>query len=53
MRYEIIGKTMPALEVTFDVPGESVYTQSGGMTWMSDGVHMDSNMKGGFGKILR
>ena len=52
MRYEIIGKTMPALEVTFDAPGESVYTQSGGMTWMSDGVHMDSNMKGGFGKSL-
>ena len=52
MRYEIIGKTMPALEVTFDAPGESMYTQSGGMAWMSEGVAMDSNMKGGLGRSL-
>lgn len=52
MRYQIIGDTMPAVEVTFDQPGESMYTQSGGMSWMSEGVSMDSNMRGGLGKSL-
>lgn len=52
MRYQIIGDTMPAVEITFDRAGESMYTQSGGMAWMSDGVSMDSNMRGGLGKSL-
>jgi uncharacterized protein (TIGR00266 family) len=29
-----------------------MYTQSGGMAWMSDGVAMDSNMRGGLGKSI-
>lgn len=52
MKYQIIGDTMPAVEVTFDQAGESMYTQSGGMAWMSEGVSMDSNMRGGLGKSL-
>lgn len=52
MRYEILGDTMPAVEVTFDAPGETMYTQSGGMAWMTEGVSMDSNMKGGLGKSI-
>ena len=52
MRYQVIGNTMPAVEVTFDQAGESMYTQSGGMAWMSEGVSMDSNMRGGLGKSL-
>ena len=52
MKYQVIGDTMPAVEVTFDQPGESMYTQSGGMSWMSEGVSMDSNMRGGLGKSL-
>lgn len=52
MRYEILGDTMPAVEVVFDQAGESMYTQSGGMAWMSEGVSMDSNMRGGFGKSI-
>lgn len=52
MQYKLIGDTMPAVEVYFDAPGESMYTQSGGMAWMSEGVQMDSNMKGGFGKSI-
>ena len=52
MRYQVIGDTMPAVEVTFDQAGESMYTQSGGMAWMSDGVAMDSNMRGGLGKSI-
>lgn len=52
MRYKILGDTMPAVEVTFEAPGETMYTQSGGMAWMNEGVSMDSNLKGGFGKSL-
>lgn len=52
MKYQILGSTMPAVQVMFDAPGEAMYTQSGGMAWMSDGVAMESNMKGGFGKSL-
>lgn len=52
MQYRIIGDTMPAVEVLFDAPGESMYTQSGGMAWMTEGISMDSNMKGGLGKSI-
>lgn len=49
MRYKVIGETLPAVSMLLE-PGESIYTQSGGMTWMSDGFTMDTNMKGGLGK---
>ncbi len=52
MRYQVLGDTMPAVEVRFDAAGESMYTQSGGMAWMSEGVSMDSNMRGGLGKSI-
>lgn len=52
MRYQVIGDTMPAVEVRFDAAGESMYTQSGGMAWMSEGIAMDSNMRGGLGKSI-
>ena len=52
MKYRIIGSTMPAVEILFDTPGESVYTQSGGMTWMSDGINMTTNARGGLMKGL-
>ena len=49
MRYKIFGETLPAVSMLLE-PGESIYTESGGMTWMSDGFQMETNMKGGFGK---
>ncbi len=52
MKYQILGSTMPAVQIQFDAPGESMYTQSGGMSWMSDGINMDSNLRGGLGKSL-
>ncbi|EOT23497.1 hypothetical protein C805_03161 [Eubacterium sp. 14-2] len=52
MRYEVLGDTMPAVEVFFDAAGETMYTQSGGMAWMTEGISMDSNMKGGLGKSI-
>ena len=47
MQYRLVGNTMPAVEVLFDSPGESMYTQSGGMAWMTEGIRMDTNTKGG------
>ncbi|MFG6383201.1 MAG: TIGR00266 family protein [Lachnospiraceae bacterium] len=52
MQYRVLGETMPAVEVIFDKVGETMYTQSGGMAWMSEGISMDSNMRGGFGKSI-
>lgn len=52
MKYEVIGEVMPAVEVTFDFPGENMYTQSGGMAWMSEGVEMSTNSRGGLMKGL-
>ena len=51
MKYKIFGGQMPAVTVRLDA-GESVYTQSGGMSWMTEGITMDTNLKGGLGKSL-
>lgn len=50
MKYKIVGSTMPAVEILFDSAGESVFTQSGGMTWMSEGIDMSTNTRGGLMK---
>lgn len=52
MNYKIIGTTMPAVEITFDSAGESMFTQSGGMAWMTDGIDMNTNARGGLMKGL-
>lgn len=46
MEYEIKGTTMPILEMTLK-RGESVFTESGGMAWMSEGVTMQTSGRGG------
>ncbi|MBR2743853.1 MAG: TIGR00266 family protein [Clostridia bacterium] len=51
MNFEIVGKTVPAVEVTLN-KGESMYSQSGGMCWQSQGVTMKTNAKGGVMKSL-
>jgi len=52
MQYRILGDTMPAVEVMFDFPGEEMYTQSGCIAWMTEGVEMSTNTRGGFMKGL-
>ena len=47
MKYEIFGGHFPAVTVYLD-RGEKIFTQTGGLAWMSDRVAMDTNMKGGF-----
>ena len=51
MKYEIIGQTVPAVEVTLS-QGESMYTQSGGMIWQSQGISMSTNARGGVARSL-
>lgn len=47
MEYEIWGNTMPAVTLRMR-RGDSIYTQSGGMSWMTEGIEMETNVKGGF-----
>ncbi len=51
MDYKIIGQTVPVVEVSLD-KGESMYTQSGGMAYESDGISMKTNTHGGIMKGL-
>jgi uncharacterized protein (TIGR00266 family) len=46
MRYAISGTVLQSLEVQLD-SGESMFTESGGMAWMSDGIEMETNTRGG------
>lgn len=46
MEYQLIGDVMPAVEVRMQ-SAEAMYTQSGGMVWMSEGIKMDTNTNGG------
>jgi uncharacterized protein (TIGR00266 family) len=46
MQYKIDGTVLQALEVHL-TQGESMYTESGGMSWMSDGIDMATNTRGG------
>ncbi len=55
MRYEIFGGNFPAVNITLN-RGESIYTQSGGMSWMTQDIKMETNMSGGllrgFGRMF-
>jgi uncharacterized protein (TIGR00266 family) len=53
VKYEIRGDTLPVVILTLE-QGESIFTETGGMSWMSDGFEMKTNMEGGiFGGIAR
>lgn len=51
MEYEIFGDNLPAVTINLET-GESIYTQSGGMSWMTDSISMETNTKGGLLKGL-
>lgn len=53
MEFEIQGGNMPVAICRLKA-GESVFTESGGMGWMSSNIEMSTNMEGGFfGGIAR
>jgi len=49
MQYDIRGTVMQTVDVWLEA-GESVYTESGGMCWMSPNMEMETSGKGGFFK---
>lgn len=51
LSYTIFGGNLPAVSIKLDA-GESIYTQSGGLSWMDDGITMATNMQGGLMKGL-
>ena len=51
MKYEIFGDNLPAVTIYLN-EGEAIYTQSGGLTWMSSEMAMETNTKGGLLKGL-
>ena len=46
MQYKIEGNVFPTLEIQL-TRGESVFTESGGMAWMSQGIDMSTSTRGG------
>ena len=44
MDYKILGQTVPVVEVTMN-NGESMYTQTGGMAYQTDGIKMRTNAR--------
>ncbi|MDL2264454.1 TIGR00266 family protein [Synergistaceae bacterium OttesenSCG-928-I11] len=51
MEYKIFGDSMPYAVCEMS-SGEAVYTESGGMSWMTDTFEMSTNMEGGLLKGL-
>ncbi len=51
MEYKIIGTTVPAVELNLS-NGETVFSQKGGLAWMTEGINMETNAKGGLLKGL-
>jgi uncharacterized protein (TIGR00266 family) len=52
VNYEISGTTLPVVTVKLN-PGERIYSSSGGMSWMTQQVQMDTNSGGGLGKMFK
>lgn len=52
LKYKIDGTVMPVVTIQLE-PGVKVYSESGGMSWMSGNVDMDTNTGGGLGRMFR
>ena len=52
MQYRIEGTTLPVVTVTLS-PGQRIYSSSGGMSWMTQAVEMETNSGGGLGKMFK
>ncbi|HNS52777.1 MAG TPA: TIGR00266 family protein [Anaerolineae bacterium] len=50
--YRIQGTTLPVVTIELE-PGETIYSESGGMSWMTGNVEMNAGSGGGIGKMFR
>lgn len=51
MKTEVMGGNLPVVVCKLS-KGEEVYTETGGMSWMSQGIKMSTNTNGGIMKGL-
>jgi uncharacterized protein (TIGR00266 family) len=51
IRYEIEGGSLPVV-ICYPQAGQSICTESGAMSWMSDNIQMTTNSGGGIGKMF-
>jgi uncharacterized protein (TIGR00266 family) len=51
MDYVLQGEVIQTVQITLQ-KGEAVFSESGGMAWMTDGIEMKSGTRGGLGKML-
>ena len=51
VKYEIFGGNLPAVTLHLEA-GQGIYMQSGGLSWMTSDIAMETNMKGGGLKAL-
>ena len=52
LQYRIEGTTLPVVTVTLS-PGDRIFSSSGGMSWMTQAVEMETNTGGGLGKMFK
>jgi conserved hypothetical protein TIGR00266 len=52
LKYKIDGTTLQVVTIQLE-PGVKIYSESGGMSWMSGNVDMDTNTGGGLSRMLR
>ena len=52
MQYRIEGTTLPVVTITL-TPGQRIYSSSGGMSWMTQAVEMETNTGGGLGRMVK
>jgi len=51
LKYQLIGTTLQAVTIEMQ-PGQTIYSESGGMAWMSANVEMETKTAGGLGKMI-
>lgn len=52
LNYRIEGTLLPVLLITL-TPGERIFSSSGGMSWMTDEIEMETNTGGGLGRMFK
>jgi uncharacterized protein (TIGR00266 family) len=50
--YRLDGTTLPVVTIELE-PGEVIYSESGGMSWMSGNVEMKTHSGGGLGRMVK
>ncbi len=52
LNYQVIGTTLQAVVIELPV-GQQVFSERGGMSWMSANINMQTNMEGGLGGAFK